>query len=174
MVRRYRLLIICAIVIAVVLALVVQSCFRRKDSPSYSDFSLDALNGGVVTLSDFKGKMPVLLTFGASWCPTCREEISALKDIYNRFSDRIKMLYIDVQESGKKVAAFVEKNEIPYTVLLDVTGSVAQDYGVRGIPLNIVVDIEGKIVFRGHFLPENLEQYFPPVETARSNEAESN
>ena len=43
------------------------------------DFSLKDLQGKTFTLSENKG--PVLLVFGATWCPYCREEIPHLKAI---------------------------------------------------------------------------------------------
>jgi thiol-disulfide isomerase/thioredoxin len=143
--RKWTWVVVIVIIIAVFFAL--RSCREVQKPPTYSDFSLSALDGSVVTLSQFEGKMPVLLVFGATWCPSCKEEIPLLKQVHKEFSGRIKLLYVDVQESQQKVAAYVEEHKIPYTVLLDINGDVARDYGVNGIPLNIVADINGDIVF---------------------------
>ena len=48
-------------------------------------------------------------------------------------------------ESPKKVASFVEKYSLPYTILVDPEGSVARTYGIRGVPTKIVVAKSGLI-----------------------------
>ena len=161
-------MVVIAIIVVVIFGL--RSCREIQKDPTFSDFSLSALDGEVVTLSQFKGKMPVLLVFGATWCPSCKEEIPELKQIHKQFSDRIKVLYVDIQESRTKVAAYVKKHEIPYMVLLDTAGDVARDYGVNGIPLNVVVDINGDIVFSNHVLGP-LERYLLPVDEADTKTA---
>jgi thiol-disulfide isomerase/thioredoxin len=51
------------------------------------DFILTDLKGGQFRLSDQRGK-PVLLIFGTTWCPSCREEIPHLKDISHNIPRR--------------------------------------------------------------------------------------
>ncbi|NQT07108.1 MAG: TlpA family protein disulfide reductase [Candidatus Omnitrophica bacterium] len=114
------------------------------------DFSLSALDGTIVTLSQFKGDKNVLLVFGATWCPACRHEIPELKEVYDEYKDDdLKLLYIDIQESQKKVAAFSEKHGLPYTVLLDKDSEAAQAYGVQYIPHITVINKDGMIYYEG-------------------------
>ena len=118
-----------------------------KEAP---DFTLESLRGEAVTLSSFKEEKGVLIVFGATWCPYCVKEIPELKEIFNKYKDgRIKLLYVDVQESAQKLKGFAEKHDIPYTILLDSTGAVARSYGVRGIPYQVIVNKEGKIFYEG-------------------------
>ncbi len=56
------------------------------------------------------------------------------------------MLAIDIREDAKTVTAFSQKMGIPFPVLLDSTGSVANTYGIRGIPAHFIIDQEGKIL----------------------------
>ncbi len=115
-----------------------------------ADFTLTSLNGESIGLSQFRGKKSVLLVFGATWCPYCVQEVPELKEIYNAYNDgEIKVLYVDVQESRETVASFVEKHSIPYTVLLDADSSVARDYGVRGIPHQVMIAKDGSILYEG-------------------------
>lgn len=113
-----------------------------------ANFVLKDLKGRQFKLSDYKGK-PVFLIFTATWCPYCRIEIPHLKDIYAAYEKRgLVMVNIDIQESQEKVSAFASKYKIPFTMLLDKTGDVAEAYGVRGVPTMVLINREGNIVCR--------------------------
>lgn len=114
------------------------------------DFTLPDLEGKNVSLSDYLGEKVVLLVFGATWCPHCRNEIPELKAIYEKFKrENFVLLYIDIGESKEKVSSFAEKYSLPYTVLLDKESKVASSYKVYGIPYAFLIDKKGKIVFKG-------------------------
>lgn len=123
------------------------------------DFTLKDLNGRDVRLSQYRGK-PVFLVFGATWCPQCREEIPEIKNIYSRYGPQgLVVLYIDVMESQSKVAAFVKKRSIPYPALLDTQGTVLDRYGIRGVPVKILIDRSGRIIcWNCRSLPALLEK----------------
>jgi peroxiredoxin len=113
-----------------------------------TDFNLKDLAGKTHFLSDYRGKT-VLLTFTTTWCPYCIKDIPNLKKIYNGYKDRdFELIAVYIQESDKKVASFVKKYDLPYTILLDTDGTVAQSYGVRGVPTKVLVDKKGKILCR--------------------------
>ncbi len=114
-----------------------------------SPFKLKLVNGKELELQSFaKGKV-TLLVFGATWCPACRHEIPILKEYYNEFKDDgLNVLAIDIQESEKKVKSFVEKNQINYPVVLDSSAKTAMLYKVVGIPLNVILDENGVIVYK--------------------------
>jgi peroxiredoxin len=126
------------------------------------DFSLKDLQGKTFKLSKYSGK-PVLLFFGATWCPSCRAEIPAYKNIYLIYSKQgLEVIYIDIMEPAEKVARFAKTNSLPYKVLLDEDGNVADNYGIIGVPTLILVDKEGyvaKISHRTSDLP--LNELFP-------------
>ncbi len=109
------------------------------------DFRLKDLEGRQVSLGDFRGR-PVLLVFGTTWCPYCREEIPRIKELYrqNR-GKRLEVLNIYINEETKKVADFASKQALPYPVLLDSDGKVAEQYLVRGVPTLVLVDPQGKV-----------------------------
>ena len=120
------------------------------------DFELLDTEGNKVKLSDFNDQA-VLLVFGATWCPSCRTEVPQVKAIKKKYSDReLKVLYVDIKESAKKVRSFRTKNKVNYTTLLDSEGTVARRYKVQGIPLNIVLGPGRKVKFVDHFIPKNL------------------
>ncbi len=113
-------------------------------------FELRSITGEKVSSQDFIGKVPVFLVFGATWCPHCVHEIPELKEIYRTYKDKpVKLLYINVRESPVKVKEFAKKNEIRYTVLVDSAGEVARSYKVYGIPHQVIIGIDGRILYEG-------------------------
>jgi peroxiredoxin len=113
------------------------------------DFVLKDLNGRKFRLSDYRGKQPVLIIFGATWCTFCRQEIPHFKAIHEAYAKQgLEIVNIDIQESKEKVAKFSAKYGLPYRVLLDEDGTVAGIYDIRGVPSMVLVDPSGNILCR--------------------------
>jgi peroxiredoxin len=113
------------------------------------DFVLRDLHGRKFRLSDFRGKQPILIIFSATWCTFCREEIPHFKFIHETYAKRgLAIVNIDIQESKEKVAKFTARYGLPYRVLLDENGDVANIYDIRGVPSMVLVDPNGNIVCR--------------------------
>jgi peroxiredoxin len=120
------------------------------------DFTLPDLEGNPVSLDRFIGKQPVFLLFWATWCPHCNEAVPRINAIRENSArgDRLQILALDYKESPETVAAFIRRKHVAYPVLLDREGTVARSYRVLGIPTYILLDASGRIVYRGHELPE--------------------
>jgi len=118
-------------------------------------FKLLTVDGKEIELELFaKGKV-TLLVFGTTWCPSCRHEIPVLKEYYSELKDDgLNVLGIDIKESVKKVKSLVDKKEINYPVALDSKADVARIYKIVGIPLNIVLDKSGVIVYKESAPPD--------------------
>ena len=117
-------------------------------------FKLSTVDGKELELESFAKDKVTLLVFGATWCPSCRHEIPILKEFYNQLKDKgLNVLNIDIQESEKKVKSFVEKQQINYPVVLDSSAKAAMLYKVVGIPLNVILDRNGVIVYKENKLP---------------------
>ena len=124
------------------------------------DFVLQDIHGGKFSLNDQRGK-PVLLIFGTTWCPSCREEIPHLKDIYAQYAKKgLIMVNIDIQESRDKVSRYADKYELPYRLLLDENGAVSEMYGIRGVPAMILLDEAGMIIGGQRFIDPLLANMF--------------
>ena len=114
------------------------------------DFSLKDLQGKAYKLSAQRGK-PVLIFFGTTWCPSCRIELPLCKEIYQTYVRRgLDVIYINIMEPKDKVARFAKTNSLPFRVLLDADGEVANDYEIIGVPTFVLLDKEGKIIKVSH------------------------
>ncbi len=119
-----------------------------------SGFKLLTTDNKEIELETFAKDKVTLLVFSTTWCHACRHEIPVLKEYYNELKDKgLNVLSIDIQESEKAVGNLIEKFQINYPVALDTNGSVARQYNVVPIPLNIVMDKNGVIRYKEHSPP---------------------
>ncbi|WP_265446541.1 TlpA family protein disulfide reductase [Acetivibrio straminisolvens] len=133
------------------------------------DFTLKDLDGNTVKLSDYKGKI-VFLNFWASWCGPCTSEMPEFEEVHKEFSKGEDAVILAVnltdgfRETEEKARKFIADNRYTMKVLLDTTGSVAQDYRIYSIPTTYVIDRDGSIVTymegarRGKVLLDILEK----------------
>jgi len=106
-------------------------------------WELRNLQGDPVRLEDFRGK-PVLVNFWAVWCPPCREEMPLLARLARERHD-VAVLTVEVGDTGREVAAFLDANGLTLPVALDIQGTVAARYGVHGLPTTFFLDAQGAV-----------------------------
>ena len=115
------------------------------------DFSLKDTEGKTVKLKDFRGDKIVVLDFWASWCGPCRRAIPELNRIQKDYAEKgVQVLGINIREKPAAVVSFKRQHMVKYRILLDLKGTVAGDYRVKGIPNLIVIDKDGVVKYNGH------------------------
>jgi cytochrome c-type biogenesis protein len=134
----------------------------KQEKIAAPDFSLDDIQGKTFKLGSQRGN-PVIIFFGATWCPACRGEMPHYKALYDKYAQRgLKFLYIDINESTRKVARFAKENSFPFLVLVDLDGSVANDYNLIGVPTLFLLDKEGNIISISHQVSDlSIDALFP-------------
>ncbi len=129
------------------------------------EFSLPDPNGKEIKLSSFRGKY-VLVDFWASWCKPCRMENPFVVKAYNRFKDKnFTVLGVSLDSNGKKDEWMkaVMKDSLTWAHVSDLmywSSPVIPLYKIEGIPFNVLVDPEGKVIaqaLRGEELEKKLE-----------------
>ena len=112
-------------------------------------FSLEDRSGVVRTQEDYAGKY-VVYDFWATWCPDCREDIPAMKDLYAKYGDKVTFVGISFDTDPEKLDAFVAENGIGWTQLSDFVtkkeSKVAEDFRVKWIPSMYLVGPDGKVM----------------------------
>lgn len=116
------------------------------------DFTLQTLDGEIVTLSSTKGE-PVILNFWSTWCGTCLEEHRLIRQAYQTIQRTAvqpkiilySILYEDTPENAKK---FIARYGQAAPVLLDPELKTAINYGVVGVPETFFIDKEGFVRYK--------------------------
>lgn len=108
------------------------------------DFTLEDMDGDMISLSDYQGQF-IILNFFASWCPPCREEAPDLQEFEEQYGDQTKLLILDRAEPKVSVQEHIEEFNSTSTYLLDYNDSMAKPYGVRGQPETFFIDEQGII-----------------------------
>jgi peroxiredoxin len=67
--------------------------------------------------------------------------------LYEEFKNTgFVVLAIDIGEQRETVKNYVEKAKLTFPVLLDTSGKVARDYGVRAHPVHYLIDGQGELI----------------------------
>jgi DsbE subfamily thiol:disulfide oxidoreductase len=100
--------------------------------------------GKTYTLSALKGSV-VFINFWASWCQPCKEEMSSLQALYNRFKGDpgFRLVTILYRDDYEKARALMKEGNYEFPVYLDEGGRSAAAYGVTGVPETYIVDKKG-------------------------------
>jgi len=118
-----------------------------KDNMPAPDFTFPGLDGKMVSLSDYKGKV-VLLNIWATWCPPCVEEMPSMERLYQKFKGQnFEILAVSIDEPGlKAVAPFMKKSNLTFPALIDSEGAIKAVYGITGIPESFIIDKQGNLI----------------------------
>src|SRR5207248_580341 len=112
--------------------------------------SLSDIDGHHVSLSQLNGK-PVLISFWATWCVPCRDELPLIRDEYLAHrADGLEVVAIDFgDESAGTVRSFWKRLSLQPAPVLDPDGSASRAYGVTlsstGLPVSVLVARDGTV-----------------------------
>lgn len=111
------------------------------------DFTTWDLVGKKVNLSSF-GTRPVLLSFWATWCTVCKEELPALQGLQDQYrSEGLAVLAVNYRESSTdRMRQYLSGLHVNLEAVIDPEGSIGSAYGVDvGLPVNVLSDRSGTV-----------------------------
>lgn len=150
--------------LAVLLMSVLASSVRAADKPAAKppkigdkviDFTLRDLRKRKVATAKGRKDRVFLLKFGATWCGWCNKQAPHLNAVLKAYGKKVFVLDVDSKEKAADVKTHNKKLRTKYLTVLDPVGKVAASYGVGGIPVVIIADKKGTIVYRGYYTPFN-------------------
>ena len=114
------------------------------------DFVLKNLEGENYRLSENIGEGPIVISFWATWCVPCIEELKQMKRIYKKYSDmgvQFLAISIDDPKTVGRVNSFVKSHKYPYTVLLDTNNEIITLYQSKIPPYTVIIDNDGNVIY---------------------------
>ncbi len=121
-----------------------------QDGQKAPDFSLENLEGETIAFNEARGENVVLISFWATWCKPCMEELPEVEKIYSELSEKgLKAFAISVdgERSVAKVEPFVKSKKMTIPVLLDTNGDVARLFYAKDVPHTVLIDSKGEVVY---------------------------
>lgn len=132
----------------IVLIASLSSTAQIKMGAAVPEIALPDVNGNIVTLSSFKGKV-VLIDFWASWCGPCRQSNPSIVRLYKKYKDSgFEVFGVSIDSKKAAWIKAIKQDKIKFTQVIDNGGwnnGVAEKYGVSQIPTNFLLDKNGNL-----------------------------
>ena len=116
------------------------------------DFTLRTIEGQQYTLSNFKNEnRPVLLYFFATWCPYCSEDFNTVKNIYQKYSDKVTFLAIDLDssESAEHIKRYKDGKGLADVNFATADKKILVDYAITHTTTKYAIGKKGTILYKG-------------------------
>ncbi len=113
-------------------------------------FNLRGIDGRTYDLAQMRGEI-VLVSFGATWCGPCAEELAALEDLKREYEHRpIRFLWVSIETKEEATNAllrsYAKSKKLTLPVLRDTTRAAYGQFSERvRLPLVVIFDSEGKL-----------------------------
>jgi cytochrome c biogenesis protein CcmG, thiol:disulfide interchange protein DsbE len=121
---------------------------RDPVGASAPTFALPTLAGGDLALEDLRGQ-PVVLTFWASWCTTCKADVPKLHRVVEDWGPRgVAVVGVVIDDALSAARAVEEESGLRFPSVFDTYGTVRDAYGVLGTPETFLLGADGRVVAR--------------------------
>jgi peroxiredoxin len=157
---------------AVALVIVGTMCSRAQPEDEvpgkgddFLDFTLTGLDGESYDTAALRGDKFSVVKLGQTTCPACNQQTAIFMDLHDEWKKYpLEVIEVYIAEPPAVVKKHIEDHKIPFTVLLDEDGRMADRYRIRFIPAVYVVDTKGKIIYAGNLTSkEDFGKYLMPL-----------
>lgn len=113
-------------------------------------FELTTLDGKKLSSAKLYGNKPVMVTLWATWCGPCVREAPLLNKLHEQYGDEVQFIAISVDDPAdlNEVKAFPKEHNVSYPIAHDSSRKLLQAFKGSGIPLNVMIGSNGKVVQR--------------------------
>lgn len=123
-------------------------------------FTGTTYDGKALNLADYAGK-PLWLTFGASWCPDCRNEAADVEAAYKAAQAKgLAVVAVFMNEPATDIASYAGRAGLTFPIVVDENADIAATFRTMGIPTHFFIGADGKIrlVRIGALSREDMDQ----------------
>ena len=135
-------------IITLLLAFVIVNVISYVRKPVLDFTTLPKLTVPMVNGDTFQTQnyhdTPIMIHFWATWCPTCKLEISN----FNTLAKKYNLITIAVQSgSNKELESFMQERDLDFPLINDRQGVLAQKFSINAYPTTLIFNKEGKVAF---------------------------
>ncbi|MGE5395339.1 MAG: TlpA family protein disulfide reductase [Candidatus Saccharibacteria bacterium] len=122
---------------------------KLKVGQQVPEFEYEIAPGVIQNITDLKGKL-VMITFFATWCGPCRQELPHIQqDIYNKFKNDkdFRLLIFGREHKWEEVNKFQADNKYTMPFYPDPNRAIYSKFADQFIPRNFLISPEGKVLY---------------------------
>ncbi len=115
----------------------------RRGGRAAELIAVKSAEGKRLSLKSLRGK-PVVLTFGASWCKPCGEELPAWDKLAKAYAGRVTFLAVNIDKEPAKGKRFVAKAKLRHMLVgFEPRGATVEAYDPATMPTTFVIGPSG-------------------------------
>jgi len=120
-----------------------------EEGDRLSEFSFETIDGDSISIEDLKGQV-VYINFFATWCSPCLKELGMMKEelLDDIDDDDFYFVALGRGHTAEQLIAFKDKKGFDLNFGMDTDKELFYRFSEKGIPLNIVIDRDGKIIMK--------------------------
>jgi cytochrome c biogenesis protein CcmG, thiol:disulfide interchange protein DsbE len=150
-----------------------------QDQNAIPSVDIQTLNGETFNTSNIKNEGPIFLSFWATWCKPCVQELMAINENFTDWQEetglKVYAVSIDDTKSSNRVAPFVNGKAWDFEVLLDINSDFKRAMNVMNVPHSFIIDKNGKIVWQHtSFSPGDEEEIYEIIKKVAAGETITN